>query len=1116
MKKIFLLTSVVFNLSASITIAQTNVPGGLVSGTWTLAGSPYLIQGSVQIPNDSTLTIKPGVTIIFQGTYKLNVQGRLLAIGTNVDTIVFTAANISNGWRGIRFNGTSAINDSSKVIYCKLQYGKANGPSPDDNGGALYFNNFSKTIISNCLISNCTANTSGGGIYCSVSNPMIINNFITKNSISNNTNYWHSGGGGIFCTGSSPNISNNTITYNVAPFGCGCGDEGGGGGICCMDSNPIINNNTISNNTASGGGGIYSTGSPTITNNTISYNISSNDGGGGICCDEFGGSPIISNNFISNNTAFSTGGGILTDVFSSITNNTLINNSALNGGAISFYRAFSSILSNNVISNNSATSVGGALYCSEGCFPTITNNTITNNMASNGGALYCDQGSNPTFRNCILYGNNASKSGMQVSLFDDASDPGFYYCDVQGGSAAFELNGNFYGGTYQNNINADPLFVEPSSGSGSNYNGEIADWSLQNGSPCINAGDSTITNYPATDLAGNPRLTFSRIEIGAYEYQAGLSFNVSLNILQSILCNDDTTGEVAAIASGGSLPYTYLWSNGQTTANAIGLAAGIYRVRVTEASYGWTITKSITLTQPPALLVNAGLDKYIICRGTVELDSITSNYNGSGLLSYLWSPATGLNYDTIPNPIATVTNNTKYFVTVSTPNGCIAKDSVKVTVNPLTVNGEADKTIICGGKVQFDNPITNYTGSGTLSYSWLPKEGLDSAKLAQPTAEIISDKTYTLSVSTPNGCITKDSVKVTVIPLIAIANDITVSCGNTAQLDVTTNYTGSGSLIYNWVPASGLSSTIIANPIATLKTKASYSVDVKTPNGCYATDNINVSTSVISFNPSICMVTVNDNDKNVVVWQREQNTAIDTFYIYRESSIQTGQYDIIGNLPYSATGVFVDTGSNARIQSNKYKIAIKDVCGFITDKSSEHKTMHLTINKGVGNTWNLIWEQYIGVPVSSYRIYRGTTKANLAQIGSSSGSNTTYTDETAPAGDVYYQIEVVLPQACTNLKSTGYASSLSNIISSADVVTGISVNSVTQTFIYPNPAFDMLNIKNVHSLNATIMIFDLQGKQILNKQIVSGQIDISNFSKGIYIIKLIDSGNVLINKFVKE
>jgi hypothetical protein len=81
MKKIFLLASVIFSLSASITIAQTNVPAGLVSGIWILAGSPYLIQGNIQIPDDSTLTIEPGVTVNFQGMYKLNVQGRLLAIG---------------------------------------------------------------------------------------------------------------------------------------------------------------------------------------------------------------------------------------------------------------------------------------------------------------------------------------------------------------------------------------------------------------------------------------------------------------------------------------------------------------------------------------------------------------------------------------------------------------------------------------------------------------------------------------------------------------------------------------------------------------------------------------------------------------------------------------------------------------------------------------------------------------------------------------------------------------------------------------------------------------------------------------------------------------------------
>ena len=48
------------------------------------------------------------------------------------------------------------------------------------------------------------------------------------------------------------------------------------------------------------------------------------------------------------------------------------------------------------------------------------------------------------------------------------------------------------------------------------------------------------------------------------------------------------------------------------------------------------------------------------------------------------------------------------------------------------------------------------------------------------------------------------------------------------------------------------------------------------------------------------------------------------------------------------------------------------------------------------------------------------------------------------------------------------------------------------------------------------MIIDLQGKQILNKKISSDQIDISNLPKGYYTVKLIDAGNVLINKFVKE
>ena len=1472
MKKIILIAGIIFSLNNFLITSQTSIPAGSVSGTWTLAGSPYLIQGTIQIANDSTLTIQPGVTVNFQGTFKLNVKGRLLAIGSETDSITFTASNTTNGWRGIRFDNTPLTNDSSKLIFCKLLYGKATGSTPDDCGGALYFNNFSKTIIFKSRISNCTANGCGAGIYCKNSNLVI-----SYNTIYNCQALLK--GGGIYCENSAPIISYNNISDNAA----NCCAGSCGGAIYCSGTNPEITGNYISYNQASSGGGIYcSNNSPIVSKNTVLYNISSvGSGGGGIYCD--GASPVLTENIISKNSSPTNGGGIMCAGGSpAFDNNIFANNTALNGGGLYFTGSSKAMLSGNIICNNTASANGGGIDCEYSSIPTFVNSTITNNSSDNGGSLYCAQSSNPTFLNCNIYGNTAGSGGPQVFLFDEASDPNFYYCDVQGGSAAFELNGNFYTGTYQNNINADPKFVAPSGGSGTAFNGIAADWSLQNSSPCIDKGDLNGT-YPMTDIAGNPRVTVCRIDIGAYEYQTGTSFAISLNISQPIICKGDATGKLVSVVTGGTLPYTYLWSNGQITPDISGLVAGNYSVTVSTGSYGCSLTKSISVTQPPATSVNAGndttitcgssdqlsaspkwvalnnstatglnsiffikaktgyavggppavilkttdagqswtqlsktgvnfrsvyflnadtgfvvggggeidkttdggttwttqivnsiitlysvffinsqtgfitgdngiilrttdggynwiqqtsgttntlysvyfagadtgfvvgasgiilktvnggvnwtsqtpgtslvslrsvyfidanhgyasgeegttfrgiilktidggahwtnqvypimdqiislffidentgyasgamtgygkiletenggnswklvmssansplnsifftdsntgyaagwnnpiyklfkpvsyswspvnglnntnisnplanpiattdyivtttsengciakdtvkvfvnnitanagSDKNIICGSTAQLN-VTSNYNGTDTLIYNWSPATGLNYDTVPNPITDVTSSKTYFVSITTPNGCIANDSVKIIVTPLTVNSGLDKSITCGGNVQFDNPITNYAGSGALSFSWLPADGLDNATVARPTAEIISDTTYKLSVTTPNGCIASDSVKITVNPLIANVNNPSIPCGSSAQLNVTTNYTGSGSLTYSWSPDSGLSAVNIANPFVTLKTAAKYSVDVTTPNGCIATGSSNVSASVISFNPSICMVTVNDSDKNVVVWQRDNDTAIDKYYVYRESSTQTDQYDLIGTLSDSATGVFVDSLSNARVQSNKYKIAVGDICGFTTNKSPEHKSMHLTINKGVGNNWNLIWEQYIGVTVSSYRIYRGTTKSDITMIGTSSGSNTTYTDETAPAGDVYYQIEVILPQGCTNLKSTGYTSTRSNIISTTDATTGIHTSSNADLYFYPNPANDKLYVKNTRLTNTYVMIYNLEGKLILNSQIDLKPLDISKLNKGIYIIKLIDSGNVQINKLVKE
>jgi parallel beta-helix repeat protein len=505
--------------------AQTTVPAGSVSGTWTLAGSPYLVQGAIMIPNEATLTIEPGVTVNFQGSYKLFVQGRLLAIGTAADTITFTTDNTSVGWLGVHFENTPVTNDSSKFFYCKLQY----GISPD-HGGAFYIG-FPKVIISNCRISNCT----------------------TYNTI---------GGGAIYCAGNSPIITNSTISNNTS--------TSNGGGICCENSNPTITNNTISNNSASScGGGIYCFGI---------YNSSN---------------AIILNNIISNNTAFNGGGIFCTNNSPTISNNIISNNTASYGGGIICTNDGTPTITNNTISNNLASVRGGGICCEYTyANPTFSNNTISNNSAASGGALSCTLYSNITLYNTIMWGNTATTSGHQVYLDDENSDPNFYYCDIQGGMAQFGLNSSiFYTGVFQNNIDADPLFVLPSLGSGTEFNGVTADWSLQETSPCINAGTPDITglNLPATDIAGKPRIIGGRIDIGANEFGTPGSINDLLATFSMVVYPNPATNsitieiqqksQIEIINIKGQVIKTINSINPKTTIDIENIPSGVYVVK---------------------------------------------------------------------------------------------------------------------------------------------------------------------------------------------------------------------------------------------------------------------------------------------------------------------------------------------------------------------------------------------------------------------------------------------------------------------------------------------------------------------------------------------------------
>ena len=545
------------------------------------------------------------------------------------------------------------------------------------------------------------------------------------------------------------------------------------------------------------------------------------------------------------------------------------------------------------------------------------------------------------------------------------------------------------------------------------------------------------------------------------------------------------------------------------------------------------IAKDSVYVNIKPLTVNTGLGKSIICGGKVQFNYPITNYTGSGILSYSWLPKEGLDSAKLARPTAEIISDKIYTLSVSTPNGCLAKDSVKVIVNPLTVNAGADKSIICGGKVQFDNPITNYTGSGILSYSWLPAEGLDSAKLARPTAEIILDKIYTLSVSTPNGCFAKDSIRVTVNPLEAYASNVTVSCGNTAQLNVASNYTGVGILSYSWSPSDSLNAIDISNPIVHVIKPADYTVEITTPNGCKASKVVSVNISVINIKPAICMVTVDSLNRNVVIWEKPNAiyNAIASYNIYKEST-SSGIYNKIGNVNYNKYSIFIDTNSRPMIQSDRYKISVNDVCGFESSVSPFHRTLHLSVSpNGAGKGYQLNWQDsYEGFTFYTYYIFRGTNKFDFVKIDSIQNNLTSRTDTTSMTGQIFYVVAAVKPDgACwpsgNNSKGVfpvdfkGANFSTSNIFDLN--FDGIKESLLKNIQIYPNPMNDKFTVEldyNYQKESYNLEVLNTIGQVVVAKKLFNRieQIDLKGQSAGVYFVKIQSANSTIVKKIIKQ
>ena len=283
--------------------------------------------------------------------------------------------------------------------------------------------------------------------------------------------------------------------------------------------------------------------------------------------------------------------------------------------------------------------------------------------------------------------------------------------------------------------------------------------------------------------------------------------------------------------------------------------------------------------------------------------------------------------------------------------------------------------------------------------------------------------------------------------------------------------------------------------------------------GFSGSDILEITVPGLSPSPEICIVGFDEEiDKYRIVWEKSGNVGAQLYTIYRESN-QADVYLEIGSVNPGELSLFIDSTSTPNLLSHRYKISYTDSCGFESELSTYHQTIHLTANLGLTNEVNLNWSEYMGIPFPTYDIYRGNHPDSMSVLIQVPSTVTSFTDDNPPTGMIYYQIGMSNPSGCNpSIKADpDYSSSLSNI--DQVNVSGIEeVNENNGFKLYPNPAKNELQVtlKGTFTDHIQYAVYNSIGITVLKGLIKERSIslDVSSLTSGPYIIQVLNNSEV--------
>jgi len=320
------------------------------------------------------------------------------------------------------------------------------------------------------------------------------------------------------------------------------------------------------------------------------------------------------------------------------------------------------------------------------------------------------------------------------------------------------------------------------------------------------------------------------------------SLTAAVTISSTVVCDSELVyfhPVTTSIAHDQLLkPLHYHWNfgtvNAGDTSNQVKAAfryegTGKYNVTLNVSSpYGCTQTVSSPVNvQPVSKAGIAGLTD--ICENSsTSFAGSATNFNDT--LNWHWvlfnngTGADGPFQNTGPVYYSGADSGITNVTLIINNNGCYdtAYHTLHVHATPRLAITPALPKICLGGSIQLQ-------AHDAVTYSWQPNSNINNISLASPTVSPAASTYYYVTAANASSCVTYDSVLVTVIqPFKLKANPgLKICIGSTGQLSV------SGASTYKWITGTGLSDTLIPNPIITTSTNQAYTVVGYDSDGCF-------------------------------------------------------------------------------------------------------------------------------------------------------------------------------------------------------------------------------------------------------------------------------------------